>query len=161
MLMRISLLSAVLATQALAQNLITYNCSIAQKTCQQDVEDGKVAQSVCDRKIADCESCVTQEHSCRVGAADNYQANLGCTVAAQTCYEMALSPGSTNGYYGCEEAFDSCSGAYMTNHSFCASQKGGCEACREEENECRTAPDANQSLCSSKAGGCFSKAMSL
>lgn len=150
-----------LAASASAQAVVTYNCNTAKAACAQDVADGKTAASVCEQKFTACEACATQEHSCRVGAGDSYQAQLGCTPAAQICYERALSPGSTLGYYGCTQAFESCSSAPMTNHSFCASQHSACESCQEEEQKCRTATDANESLCSSQAGGCFDKAMKL
>lgn len=149
------------ATLACAQSVITYNCDAANDQCKKDVAAGKTAQSVCSSKFTACEGCATQEHSCRTGAANSFQAQAHCTSAAQVCYEMALSPGSTYGYYGCQQAFESCSNAPDANHSLCASQNSTCKSCQEKENQCRNAKDANQSLCSSEAGGCFENAMSF
>ncbi|KAF2165842.1 hypothetical protein M409DRAFT_24128 [Zasmidium cellare ATCC 36951] len=156
-----SMILMALIAQASAQSLVTYNCNTFQAACAQDVADGKTADSVCTSRFTACESCATQEHSCRVGAGENYSAQLNCTPAAQICYEQAVSGGTTLGYYGCTEALESCSNAPMTNHSFCASQHSACEACQEDEQTCRNAPGANQSLCSSEAGTCFEKAMEL
>ncbi|CZT15999.1 uncharacterized protein RCC_01839 [Ramularia collo-cygni] len=152
--------AAFLGLTAAQSNIVTtYNCDTYKNACAADVAAGKTAQVVCDKGYDACLACITLEHSCRVGAADSYPSQLRCTSSAEACYEMAVSPGQTQGYYGCKEAFASCNAGPLANRSLCASQDGACKSCQKKENECRSAPHANQSYCSSQAGSCFVNAV--
>lgn len=115
-------------TAAAPSNIVTtYNCDTFKFQCAANVAAGNIAQSSCDRSYDACLSCSTLEHSCRVGAADSYPAQLHCTSSSEVCYQMAVSPGQTQGYYGCKEAFSSCNAGPLANRSLCASQDAACK----------------------------------
>lgn len=120
--------AAILGMTAAQSNVvITYNCATYASECASNVNAGNTAISVCSRGFEACLDCNAHEFACRVSAGNSYPGQLNCTSDSEVCYNNAVSPGQTSGYYGCEQAQNSCVNGPMENESLCASQNSACK----------------------------------